>query len=62
MLQSVYLLAKIHADTAENEQHFAEILPTDGADGADGTLLSDTSAQSKRPRCAASNQTTISPA
>ena len=31
MLQNAYLLAKIGADTAENEQHFAEILPTDGA-------------------------------
>ena len=29
MLQNAYLLAKIGADTAENEQHFAEILPTD---------------------------------
>ena len=28
MLQNAYLLAKIGADTAENEQHFAEILPT----------------------------------
>ena len=27
MLQSAYLVAKISADTAENEQHFAEILP-----------------------------------
>ena len=27
MLQNVYFLAKIGADTAENEQHFAEILP-----------------------------------
>ena len=27
MLQSAYFLAKIGADTAENEQHFAEILP-----------------------------------
>ena len=27
MLQNVYLLAKIGADTAENEQDFAEILP-----------------------------------
>ena len=33
MLQNAYFLAKIGADTAENEQHFAEILPTDGADG-----------------------------
>ena len=27
MLQNEYLLAKIGADTAESEQHFAEILP-----------------------------------
>ena len=27
MLQNAYLLAKVGADTAENEQHFAEILP-----------------------------------
>ena len=27
MLSNAYLLAKIGADTAENEQHFAEILP-----------------------------------
>ena len=27
MLPNAYLLAKIGADTAENEQHFAEILP-----------------------------------
>ena len=30
MLQSAYFLAKIGADTAENEQHFAEILPKIG--------------------------------
>ena len=29
MLQNAYFLGKIGADTAENEQHFAEILPTD---------------------------------
>ena len=29
MLQNAYFLAKIGGDTAENEQHFAEILPTD---------------------------------
>ena len=29
MLQNAYFRAKIGADTAENEQHFAEILPTD---------------------------------
>ena len=27
MLQNAYFLAKIGADTAENEQRFAEILP-----------------------------------
>ena len=27
MLQNAYFLAKIGADTAENEHHFAEILP-----------------------------------
>ena len=27
MLKNAYLLAKIDADTAENEQHFAENLP-----------------------------------
>ena len=30
MLQNAYLLAKIGADTAENEQHFAEILSKTG--------------------------------
>ena len=30
MLQNAYLLAKISADTAENEQHFAEIWPKIG--------------------------------
>ena len=30
MLQNAYFLAKIGADTAENEQHFAEILPNIG--------------------------------
>ena len=30
MLQNAYLLAKIGADTAENEQQFAEILPKIG--------------------------------
>ena len=30
MLQNAYFLAKIGADTAENEQHFAEILPKTG--------------------------------
>ena len=30
MLQNAYFLAKIGADTAENEQHFAEILSKTG--------------------------------
>ena len=30
MLQNTYSLAKIGADTDENEQHFAEILPKTG--------------------------------
>ena len=30
MLQNAYLLAKIGADTAENERNFAEILPRIG--------------------------------
>ena len=30
MLQNGYFLAKIGADTAENEQHFAENLPKTG--------------------------------
>ena len=30
MLSNAYFLAKIGADTAENEQHFAEILPKNG--------------------------------
>ena len=34
MLQNAYLLAKIGADTAENEQHLAEILPKTPASSA----------------------------
>jgi hypothetical protein len=30
MLQNAYLVAKIGADTAENERNFAEILPKIG--------------------------------
>ena len=32
MLQNAYFLAKVGADTAENKQHFAEILPKIGND------------------------------
>ena len=38
MLQNAYFLAKIGADTAENEQHFAEILPTDALCRLAGTI------------------------
>ena len=44
MLQNAYFLAKIGADTAENEQHFAEILPTDDV------AAIDVAAGSVRPR------------
>ena len=37
MLQNAYFLAKIGADTAENEQHFAEILPKIAPRGAGDT-------------------------
>ena len=38
MLQKAYFLVKIGADTAENEQHFAEILQTDAEDEASTVL------------------------
>ena len=38
MLQNAYFLAKIGADTAENEQHFAEILPIGRRVADRGTL------------------------
>ena len=34
MLQNAYLLAKIGADTAENEQHFVEMLRRRGPRGS----------------------------
>ena len=37
MLQNAYFLAKIGADTAENEQHFAQILPKIGNYPTEGT-------------------------
>ena len=39
MLQNAYFLAKIGADTAENEQHFAEILPKTDHDQPDLLLV-----------------------
>ena len=50
MLQNAYFLAKIGADTAENEQHFAEILPN-GRRVADRARL-DRRAR-RAPACAA---------
>ena len=46
MLQNAYFLAKIGADTAENEQHFAEIMPIGRrvADGDTASWLSDVAA------------------
>ena len=38
MLKNAYFLAKIGADTAENEQHFAEILPIGRCVAARGAL------------------------
>ena len=43
MLQNAYLVAKIGADTAENEQHFAEILPI-------GRRVADRCPWGRRPR------------
>ena len=40
MLQNAYFVAKIGADTAENEQHSAEILPTDAL-YADAFVIGD---------------------
>ena len=50
MLQNAYFLAKIGADTAENEQHFAEILPTDGAAGAAERAVGRDPGARRRPR------------
>ena len=55
MLQNAYLLAKIGADTAENEQHFAEILPKignypTGARPARALRAAPRAAERERPR------------
>ena len=60
MLTNAYLLAKIGADTAENEQHFAEILPigrcvADRPRRADGERLSDRGFQADRRASARQN-------
>ena len=41
MLQNAYFLAKIGADTAESEQHFAEILPKTSTDDACEVQVAD---------------------
>ena len=47
--QNAYFLAKIGADTAENEQHFAEILPKTGDHAIMRTPSKCTSAAAMRP-------------
>ena len=49
MLQNAYFLAKIGADTAENEQHFAEILPI-------GRRVADRCPGARRVRSSASRK------
>ena len=39
MLTNAYLVANIGADTAENEQQIAEILPRDGRSPRDGAVV-----------------------
>ena len=59
MLQNAYFLAKIGADTAENEQHFAEILPI-GRRVADGGLRRRGRSASPPPRGSAASATSRS--
>ena len=56
MLQNADLLAKIGADTAENEQHYAEILPIGRrvADHGPGVSLRSQGARGRRAEPAAS--------
>ena len=60
MLTNAYLLAKIGADTAENEQHFAEILPKTGNSSAPSSSMmprsSSESGSSRRKRQAAARR------
>ena len=62
MLQNAYFLAKIGADTAENEQHFAEILPTDGADGRRLELVTKPAESPVRPQLCARGATSAAAA
>ena len=48
MLQNAYFLAKIGADTAENEQHFAEIVPKTG-NYHTGPVAADSAAERPPP-------------
>ena len=50
MLQNAYFLAKIGADTAENEQHFAEMLPKICNRGATSSRKSGGTRLSRSPR------------
>jgi len=50
MLQNAYFLAKIGADTAENEQHFAEIDAVAVIIGAEGWHLLEIFFARVRPR------------
>ena len=49
MLQNAYFLAKIGADTAENEHHFAEILPTGAQEGLGRPAVSATQPRPPQP-------------
>ena len=53
MLQNAYFLAKIGVDTAENEQHLAEIFPKTGAARA-GVFLQAKAAAASRSAAATS--------
>ena len=47
MLKNAYLLAKIGADTAENERHFAKMLPRIGNYPTGATPLRDIAFESR---------------
>ena len=54
MLQNAYFLAKTGADTAENEQHYAEILPKTGNQAtASSKAARPSPSPSRRARAAA---------
>ena len=61
MLQNAYFLAKIGADTAENEQHFAEILPKTGNYPTGPVPMLSTLAKSRSPAPASPHGPSRSP-